>query len=260
MLWTAVGSVELHEHPQHLRLRAMYNLWAERACCKIDFGRGRIADGRQVDLKYFPVTSNASRDLCPATGAGSPTVCPLAPTRGVYTVTDPYQAPPCDYITANVTAAKPSGPYIISAGQTFYHNRVYFSLDTVYASNTCGPVGSTHTNAIISVLSSEVHSVGGYHHGFADIGYQVNFQDFTSVPAYAYYMNDDIIGPSYGLALTDRYRFGTDFINGISTADFGGAEAGAHGYTGSQVSWIWDEAYAPTLLMPLQIRSLDPAW
>lgn len=24
--------------------------------------------------------------------------------------------------------------------------------------------------------------------------------------------------------------------------------------------WIWDEAYAPKLLVPLQIRQLDPAW
>lgn len=214
----------------------------------------------QVELKYFPLTTTTSRNLCPPGGAGTPTTCPLAPTRGVYHVTDPYQAPLCDYITSNLTATKNTGPYIVSDGYTLYHNRVYFSLDTVYASNTCGPVGSTHTSAIISLQSSEVYSIGGYHHVFADVGLPVDFQDFVSVPAYAYYNNDDIVGPSYGLQLTDRYRFGTDFINGISTADFGGAEAGAHGYTGSEVSWIWDEAYAPTLLMPWQIRSIDPAW
>lgn len=240
-------------------MREVHNLWSKRTDGNVGDRLFHLLIDMQVELKYFPVTHNASRNLCPAGGAGTPTQCPLAPTRGVYTVTDPYNAPPCNYITSNLTA-KPSGPYIVSEGYTLYHNRVYFSLDTVSAADYCGPVGKTHTDAIISVQSSEVYSVGGYHHAFADIGYKVNWQDFSRVPAYAYYNDDDIVGPTYGRRLEHRYRFGTDFINGISTLDFGGAQAGAVGYTGKEVSWIWDEAYAPTVLMPLQIRSLDPAW
>lgn len=116
-------------------------------------------------------------------------------------------------------------------------------------------VGSKRTGAILTLQSSEVHSVGGYHHEFADIGYRFNFEDLSSVPTYAYYMGTDMVGPYYGSGVTDRYRYGTDFINGINTLDFGGQ----YGSVMSE-SWIWDEAYAPKVLMPLQIRSLDPAW
>jgi len=153
---------------------------------------------------------------------------------------------------------RPSGPYIVSEGSTYYQNRVYLSLDTISASDECGYVGTQHTGAVLTVQSSELHSVAGYHHDFEDIGYKVTFQDFETVPAYAYYVNDNNVGPSY--ERPDRYRFQTDFLNGMSTVDFGGIMAGGRGYSAMSVSWIWDQAYAPKLLMPLQVRHLDSAW
>ena len=163
---------------------------------------------------------------------------------------------PCAYDTSNITSTKNSGPYFVSDGHTFYHNRAYISLQTAYAKNKCSFVGSQYPATYLTLMSSELYTIGGYHHGFRDIGYNVNFANFESVPANAYYQTcNSEVSASYCTYIGTRYRYGTDFINGMSTIDFGNVYEHE---TSNQ--WIWDEAYAPTLLVPLQMRSLDPAW
>lgn len=88
----------------------------------------------QVQLSYFPITSSASRNLCASGTGGGPTICPLAPTGSSYSVGIPFGATPCDYMTYNITSTRNSGPYLVTDGQTLYRNRVYMSLDTIYAS------------------------------------------------------------------------------------------------------------------------------
>ena len=65
-------------------------------------------------------------------------------------------------------------------------------------------------------MSSEVYSVAGYHHEFNDIGYSMNFADFNTVPAAAYFFGCD--GPDYADCYYhgSRYTSGIDFINGKS--------------------------------------------
>ena len=95
-----------------------------------------------------------------------PKACPLAPTTESYHVSDPYMASPCPYATDHITRLANSGPYVVSNNQTYYRNRVYLSLDEIHATNSCGQVGRHHKNALLTVESSSLFSVGGYHHAF----------------------------------------------------------------------------------------------
>ena len=216
-----------------------------------------------MQLIYFPVTTNTSRNLCNSNSPGTPTLCPLGPTLHPYSVTNPYEYSPCAYATPtgyNATATtQNSGPYIVSGGNTFYKNRAYISLKSIYATDECGYVGKRMPGTILTLQSSDVYSIAGYHHGFGDVGYQVNFADFVSVPASAYYMAVDAGGPASLEYTGTRYRVGTDFIDGMSTIDLGVEYAANYGLNTS-VEWIWDQAYAPTLLAPLQLRTMDRAW
>ena len=211
---------------------------------------------------YFPVTENNTHNLCPATtvSPGTPTLCPLAPTLHPYSVSIPYEATPCAYIVPNATSTRNSGPYIVSDDQTFYRNRAYMSLQTVYASNACGLVGDQHNGALLTVKSSDVYSIAGYHHEFEDVGYQVNFADFNTVPAEAYYMACDGGDAPVCDYTGTRYTFGKDFINGANTVDLRSGDVYGGPLDKASNEWIWNGAYAPTLLLPLQIRQLDTAW
>lgn len=126
--------------------------------------------------------------------------------------------------------------------------------------NSCGYVGKQYDGTTLTLASSDIYSVHGYHHEFEDVGYQFDFADLSNVPAEKYYANcgggQDPICVYSG---TD-YRYGTDFINGRSDVDFGVGYAVGDGHTETAYQWIWQGAYSPTLLVPLQIRTLDPAW
>ena len=135
----------------------------------------------------------------------------------------------------------------------------FAGLFLVFASDSCGYVGNKHTGTLLTLMSSDVYSIGGYHHQFRDVGYSVNFADFITVPAVAYYAScgsGTVAAPTYCAYGGTRYSYGIDFINGMNTIDLGNVNQ--PGTTRNQ--WIWDEAYAPTLLVPLQMRELDPAW
>jgi len=57
-----------------------------------------------------------------------------------------------------------------------------------------------------------------------------------------------------------RYTAGRDFLNGVNTLDFANAEIERTGGNFSAQAVIFDEAYAPTLLAPLQLRTLQSVW
>lgn len=204
---------------------------------------------------YFPPSSPATRNLCPnaTISPGTPTLCPLGPTTRPWSASNPYDFQPCYYAPLNNTSTANSGPYVVEGGNTFYENRAYISIATAFARDACGFVGGHHGGTIFELKSSDIYSIGGYHHEFEDVGYQVNFNDFTSVPSYAYYMGCDS-GGLYCEYEGSRYSISTDFLNGQSDINLGRYE------DTTSNEWIWDEAYAPTLLLPRQIRSLDPAW
>ncbi|KAK5135319.1 hypothetical protein LTR08_005423 [Meristemomyces frigidus] len=133
--------------------------------------------------------------------------------------------------------------YIVSAGQTFYANRVYISLETACATNGCGLVGSRHTSQIITLESADVYSVCGANQA-ANSATQFNFPDLNSpVPDQAYNCME-------GCQLYNSLKIGMlghgDYVNGIR-------------YQGP-CSVVVGNYYAPTLAVPPQIRTLDPAW
>jgi len=59
--------------------------------------------------------------------------------------------------------------------------------------------------------------------------------------------------------LRPQYRYGLDFINGANTIDLGGGYAKVL-WNFTAGAYIWDQAYALTLLAPLQLRTLQPDW
>lgn len=132
----------------------------------------------------------------------------------------------------------------------------------MYATDQCGMVGKNHTSALVTVKSSDVYSIYGYHHEFADVGYSFNFQDLNTVPSATYYASLDAGGGGFADPTTSIYSCGRDYINGLNNIDFGTDNYYCQGdaLNGSASTFIWQSLYRPTLLLPTQIRSLDTAW
>lgn len=211
---------------------------------------GCIIYGGTVQLIYFPVPANVSRNMCASGPVGSATVCPFGPTTAPLTGnSDPYVAEPCSYAPMNMSSTEDSGPYVVANGTTFYKNRAYISVATAYASNSCGYVGGVHTGELLTLASSKVFTVRGYHYEFLDAAYSFNFADLNDpVPASAYFGLDagDACEDDEGASSIWGFN---DFINGQS-ADQGEGPCGT----------IYDQAYNPVLAVPPELRSIDPAW
>nr|POF03168.1 hypothetical protein CFP56_78065 [Quercus suber] len=96
--------------------------------------------------------------------------------------------------------------------------------------------------------STDIYSIGGYHHAFVDAGYRFNFADLLpNVPASAYFLP---LGAGGGCDAVDQnWDEYVDWVNGQPPGRYGGI-----------CNTILDAAYSPTLLVPLQIRTLDAAW
>ncbi|KAK5719439.1 hypothetical protein LTR15_007963 [Elasticomyces elasticus] len=210
--------------------------------------------GKQVQLMYFPVAANASRDMCAATAA-SPTMCPLGPTTAPYAIPTAGVGGSCNYVHCPYfvgnTSTVDSGPYIVSAGTTFYENRAYISVQTAYASNSCGYIGGRHAGSMVTVAPSQVFSMNRVHGDCADQGNSFNFADLEpNLPMSAFNtaVNQNACRklPQFAGKYPD-YDKG-DWVNGR-----------AIGYS-EPCNTIIDWAYFPTLVVPTQIRNLDPAW
>lgn len=229
----------------------------------LDCGQCTI-NGGTVQLIYFPQTAtlNTSQNLCPTASIspGTGTLCPLGPTLHSFSKTNAYDGAVCDYALPNATSTPETAPYVVSEGQTFYEDKVYISLNTIVAKNKCGYVGSGLPGTLLTLHSSQIYTIGGYHHEFADDGYSFNYADLTSVPSYAYYMACDSGGGDYCEYSGTRYSYGLDYINGVNTLDFGNGHIAGNGGNWTKDAVIWDEAYAPTLLAPLELRTLQSAW
>ncbi|KAK3677508.1 hypothetical protein LTR78_002358 [Recurvomyces mirabilis] len=217
--------------------------------------------GGEVQLLYFPVPTTASRNMC-ATKIGAPTTCPLGPTTAPYVPGSIY-APPgmargictnyinCPYLLGNATKTTDSGPFTVSAGTTLYQNRAYISLQTAYAMNSCGYVGGKHTGALLTLASTQVYSIGNELGACVDDGHLFNFADLLpNLPQSAFsavlFGGGDSCAHPNGVPWPDS--FNGDFMNGVPLE-------GDPCY-----DTIADYAYRPTLVVPTQIRQLDPAW
>jgi hypothetical protein len=195
--------------------------------------------GGKVDLLYFPLSTKTTRDMC-ATTATSPIICPFGSTRPNDDTVAGFATAPCQYISTQPTSTTDNGPSTVINGTTLYSNRAYISYDTLYATNSCGRVGGTYSNGLVTVASSDVYSVSGYHFMINHAAYSFNFADLAGpIPASAY------------LAQASCYDSGSplgdgDVLNGLY--------GGRLGFC----STIIDEAFRPRLAVPLQMRHIDP--
>jgi len=195
--------------------------------------------GGKVELLYFPVSTETTRDMC-ATAPTSPVICPFGPTHPNDDTVTGFATAPCQYISTQRTITTDSGPSTVINGTTLYSNRAYISYDTLYATNSCGRVGGTYSNGLVTVASSDVYSVSGYHYVITHAAYSFNFADLAApVPASAYLCQASCYDS--GSPLGDG-----DVLNGLY--------AGRLGFC----STIIDEAFRPRLAVPPQMRHIDP--
>ncbi|KAK4892656.1 hypothetical protein LTR27_008932 [Elasticomyces elasticus] len=205
--------------------------------------------GDHVQLFYFPAKATTSKDLCTyqgdtyATGTRCPWGSPLDP--------NPENNIPfcqgCKYDQYNISSSTPdSGPHIVSDGLTFYADRVYISLSSVSASNSCTRVGSVHTSLLLTVASSDILTWGSARqYGYAALGYPFNFDDLNPPIARTAFN----LYPCPELNQCNNVLCNRDTINNISVAALGG-----------YCSVLVDKAFEPLLAIPPQLRGLDPAW
>lgn len=195
--------------------------------------------GGKVELLYFPISTETTRDMC-ATAPTSPVICPFGPTRPNDDTVTGFATAPCQYLPTERTSTTDSGPSTVVNGTTLYSNRAYISYDTLYATNSCGRVGGTYSNGLVTVASSDVYSVSGYHFVITHAAYSFNFADLAGpVPASAYLCQASCYDS--GSPLGDG-----DVLNGLY--------AGRLGFC----STIIDEAFRPRLAVPPQMRHIDP--
>jgi hypothetical protein len=197
--------------------------------------------GGHVELLYFPVTTEISRNMC-ATAPTSSVICPYGPTYSNNDTVSGFNTAPCPYISTELPSTTDSGPSTVINGSTLFSNRAYIAYDTLYATNDCGFVGSTYSNGLVTVASSDVYSLSGYHFYMSKAAYSFNFADLMPpVPASAYLCQatcDDSGSP-----LSDG-----DMLNG--------KYGGALGFC----STIIDEVFKPRIAVPPQMRAIDPQW
>lgn len=195
--------------------------------------------GDHVELLYFPVTTEVSRDMCALTPT-SPVTCPYGPTYSNNDTIKGFATAPCPYIDTEPKSTTDSGPSTVINGTTLYSNRAYISYNTLYATNSCGRVGGTYSNGLVTVASSDVYSLSGYHFYMNRDHYSFNFGDLSApVPASAYLAQATC--DNSGSPLSDG-----DMLNGVY--------GGALGFC----STIIDEAYKPWIAVPPQMRAIDP--
>lgn len=200
--------------------------------------------GGSVQLLYFPITGKPSRDMC-ATKPPAPTMCPFGSTFSNNDTRSGLNTAPCPYIEIAPWKTSESGPSTIINGTTLHSNRAYISYETLYATNSCGQVGNAYANGLVTVASSDVYSLSGYHFGQTHAAYSFNFADLIPpIPASAYLCQPNCQDSDGNLGL---FQDG-DMVNGQPLGRLGFCTT------------IIDDAYRPILAVPPQMRGIDPAW
>ncbi|KAK3661253.1 hypothetical protein LTR56_000376 [Elasticomyces elasticus] len=205
--------------------------------------------GGTVQLYYFPVTANASRNMC-ATAPAASTACPFGPTTPlaandssaqIATACDGHCGGVCSYYPFTKTSTKDTGPYTVLDGQTFYGNRAYVSYATAFATDSCGPVGGSYAGGLLTVPSSHVYSLSGWHYAVDTYAYSFNFADLnTLIPASGY-----LAMPQCDGHISQSRPNPLDRLNGNYF---------------DHCSVIIDDWFAPQLALFPEFYELDPAW
>ncbi|KAK5676313.1 hypothetical protein LTS10_011125 [Elasticomyces elasticus] len=205
--------------------------------------------GGTVQLYYFPVTANVSRNMC-ATAPAASTACPFGPTTPpaandssaqTATACDGHCGGVCSYYPFTKTSTKDTGPYTVLDGQTYYGNRAYVSYATAFATDSCGPVGGSYAGGLLTVPSSHVYSLSGWHYAVDTYAYSFNFADLnTPIPASGY-----LAMPQCDGHISQTRPYPLDRLNGNYF---------------DHCSVIIDDWFAPQLALFPEFYELDPAW
>ncbi|KAK3655173.1 hypothetical protein LTR56_003594 [Elasticomyces elasticus] len=205
--------------------------------------------GGTVQLYYFPVTANISRNMC-ATAPAASTACPFGPTTPlaandssaqIATACDGHCGGVCSYYPFTKTSTKDTGPYTVLDGQTYYGNRAYVSYATAFATDSCGPVGGSYAGGLLTVPSSHVYSLSGWHYAVDTYAYSFNFADLnTPIPASGY-----LAMPQCDGHISQSRPNPLDRLNGNYF---------------DHCSVIIDDWFAPQLALFPEFYELDPAW
>ncbi|KAL9079903.1 MAG: hypothetical protein Q9157_001242 [Trypethelium eluteriae] len=137
-----------------------------------------------------------------------------------------------------------SGPSTVSNGYTFYLNSVYISIQEVYAQDACGtPIGSSYPGHILTLASSDVSSA---RYGTVDSNALLAHIDYLAYPFNYADLNYPIPWSAYSGQSSCHCVYGTaDPSIPIESCP---------------CSTIVNSDYRPALVVPPQVRTLDPAW
>ncbi|KAF2466677.1 uncharacterized protein BDR25DRAFT_359199 [Lindgomyces ingoldianus] len=134
--------------------------------------------GDEVQIFYFPATTNATRDMCATAPVGI----------GITTIVYPFFSSLANILPAWTPVT--TGPYTVLPGNTtWYSGNVYISLKRINAqctwSGTAIEVGKDHAGEILTMAPSEVFSQRAYpttsgRIEFDPYAYSFNFADLSS--------------------------------------------------------------------------------
>ncbi|KAF2737483.1 hypothetical protein EJ04DRAFT_510342 [Polyplosphaeria fusca] len=118
-----------------------------------------------------------------------------------------------------------TGPYAVVDGITMFQGNVYLSLLEPYVVDNCGKSVSRSSNRgnVLTIASSDLYSVRKYPHNL--IPWSVNYADFVDPVPWSAYIGDRYCANNRPLC-----------------------------------SVIYPHDYHPVMVMPPEIRGLDPAW
>ncbi|KAK5734259.1 hypothetical protein LTR17_009090 [Elasticomyces elasticus] len=185
-----------------------------------------------------------------ATAPAASTACPFGPTTPpaakdssaqIATACDGHCGGVCSYYPFTKTSTKDTGPYTVLEGQTYYGNRAYVSYATAFATDSCGPVGGSYAGGLLTVPSSHVYSLSGWHYAVDTYAYSFNFADLnTPIPASGY-----LAMPQCDGHISQSRPNPLDRLNGNYF---------------DHCSVIIDDWFAPQLALFPEFYELDPAW
>ncbi|KAH7094359.1 hypothetical protein FB567DRAFT_1806 [Paraphoma chrysanthemicola] len=206
-----------------------YNMEPVRPYCSACISTGCHFNGMfAMSLFYWPPTTSVSRDYC---------------------ATAPVGGWASNYVPDYNHTYKPTttGRYAVTKGITMYEGNVYISYIEPRVNDNCGSAilrRNPETNRVITIASEDLHSIRSYPNAFAPfpvkwdlVPWPVNYDDFNGPPTpwSAYSGQQKCAQAGYGAQ--------DDF----DIAKFCG-------------TLIKPDDYFPDMMMPPQIRNLDPAW
>ncbi|KAH8730264.1 hypothetical protein GQ44DRAFT_723701 [Phaeosphaeriaceae sp. PMI808] len=174
-----------------------------------------------MSLYYWPATTSVSRDFCASEPVGGPVSSHILDINHTY-------------------IPKTTGQYAVVNDITMYEGNVYVSYYEPQVYDNCGKSvrrQQSGGNRVITIASEALYSIRKYPNALAPfpvkwdlVPWSVNFDDFNNPVPWSAYSGQQMCAMSYGTETSQR------------------------------CSVVKPGEYHPYIMMPPQIRNLDPAW